>query len=39
MKLRSGLVVNMGKSYVKLSTFNEEDDANEWLEHLYECIS
>ena len=29
----------MQKSYVKLSKFNGEDDVDEWLSNLDECIS
>ena len=39
MKLRSGLVVNMENSYVRLSKFNGDDDVDEWLGNLDECIS
>ena len=38
MKLRSGLVVNMEKSYLILSKFNGDDDVDEWLGNLDECI-
>ena len=37
--MRSGLVVNMQNSYVQLSKFNGDDDVDEWLRDLYECIS
>ena len=38
MNLRSGLVVNMEKSYVRLSKFNGDDDVDEWLGNVDECI-
>ena len=38
MKWRSGLVVNMEKSYVRLIKFNRDDDVDEWLGNLDECI-
>ena len=37
MNLRSGLVINMEKSYVTL--FNGKDDVDEWLGNVDECIS
>ena len=39
MNLRSGLVVNMEKSYVRLNNFNGDDDVDEWLGNVDECIS
>ena len=37
--MRSSLVVNIQRSYVQLSKFNGEDDVDEWLRDLDECIS
>ena len=37
--MRISLVVNMQGSYVQLSKFNGEDDVDEWLRDLDECIS
>ena len=37
--MRSGLVVNMQNRYVQLSKFNGDNDVDEWLRDLDECIS